>query len=235
MSPSQRPSARPSVSPTLSMQEDLVQVTMTFDDCPVMQGRSIITFESISSIFIKEELLSAAEPPMMDLTVWTNVKSQRAIKSSNRRRNVRVLQQASSLKIIFDTAMEFRSTYTEYDIPQLVGGTWDTPEDQDAFIAALRATRDPTFQDITSMTTEINGWQPGGNGDDDTDTDLFIIIGASVGGAALLFLAGILFVMLRRRRRSNKKTPVQTSNLTYATPQPPTTKSGERISTYVYC
>ena len=102
--------------------------------------------------------------------------------------------------VVFDTSVEWRSEGT-YDIPALVGGTWETQQDQDDYIAALKATGDETFQGITAMKTEINGWTPGSGGDDNkTDTDLFIIIGASVGGGLLLFLAGIAFLYCRRNR-----------------------------------
>ena len=203
-----------------------------------MQGRTIITFETITKNFITQELANTAEPPMQDLNVWTNFKRQQTVSlsSSNRRlNNVRVLQQATSLLVVFDTAVEYRSISADYDVPALVGGTWETQEDQDAFIAALKATGDATFQGITRMKTEINGWDPGSDGNgDNPNIDLYIIIGASVGGFILLFAIGLYIFLVRRRgRRRSKKKPVKTSNVTYATPQPPSSNGDARVSTYV--
>lgn len=207
---------------------------MTFDNAPRLQGKSVITFEAITTQFIRQELKTSAEPPMYDMDVWTNVKNQVVPSSSERRRRVRVLQQ-SPIVIVFDTAVDFRSVGTDHDVPQLVGGTWDTEQDQNTYIAALKATGDVSFQQITAMKTEINGWEPGSDDNDkNQDIDLFIIVGASVGGAALMFLLGMGFIFMRRRRRAKKKnkaTVQQTSALTFATPQQQ--MNGERISTYV--
>jgi len=199
---------------------------MTFDNMQKLQGKSAITFKNISNRFIKDELTTTPEPPMFDVHVESNVRQ---------RRNLRVLQQQSRLLVVFDVVVEFRSVSKDHDISALVGGTWETQEDQDAFIAALKATGDSAFQDITMMMTQINGWDPG-NGDDEEeeDFDLFIIIGASVGGAAVLFFVGASILYVRHRRGRAKKKPEKTTNITYATPQPPSSNGDARVSTYVY-
>ena len=201
---------------------------MFFDNCGDLQGKSVFTFERITTNFIRTELETTPAPPMQDLTVWTNFKTQKTVDSV---RNLRILQQGSPTVIVFDTAVEFRSTATQ-DVPVLVGGTWDTLKSQEAFIAALQATNDTTFQDITFMQTEINAGTPenGGTGKDD-DIMLYIIIGAAVGGGALLFLLALCIVYCRRRRRRRAK-PLKKSALTFATQQP-SSANGERISTYV--
>jgi hypothetical protein len=219
------------------LQEDIVEVFMTFDNAPKLQGKSVITFEAITTQFVRQELETSAEPPMYDMTVWTNVKNQLVPSSSNgetRRRHVRILQE-SPIVIVFDTAVDYRSVGTDHDVPQLVGGTWDTEQDQNAYIAALKATGDVSFQQITAMKTEINGWEPGNDDNDkNPDIDLFIIIGASVGGAALLFLLGMGFIFMRRRAKKRNKAMAQpTAHTSFASPQQPMV-NGERISTYVY-
>jgi hypothetical protein len=170
---------------------------------------------------------------MQDLSVFINVKSQSRVQWTSERRDLRVLQQKNGLMVVFDTSVEWRSEGI-YDIPALVGGTWDTQQNQDAYIAALKATGDATFQDITAMMTDINGWTPGSGGDDKkVGNDLFIIIGASVGGGLLLFLGGIALLYCRRRHVQAKKKAIKTTTLTQATPQQLSSNGIERISTEI--
>lgn len=170
---------------------------------------------------------------MQDIEVFTDVTNQRRVTQQQQRtRNMRVLQSGSGRVIVFDAVIEFRSVGTDHDMSQLVGGTWDTPEEQQEYINALKQTGDATFQSISAMAVEINGWEPGGDGSGSSDLDLFIIIGASVGGAALLFLVLIAFVYCRRRGRDkDAKKPTKASNGTAPTPIMPLTSTGERIST----
>jgi hypothetical protein len=206
---------------------------MTFDNMNLLEGRSMFTFRSITKQFITAQLKSTADPPMQDLSVFINVKSQSRVQWTSERRDLRVLQQKNGLMVVFDTSVEWRSEGI-YDIPALVGGTWDTQQNQDAYIAALKATGDATFQDITAMMTDINGWTPGSGGDDKkVGNDLFIIIGASVGGGLLLFLGGIALLYCRRRHVQAKKKAIKTTTLTQATPQQLSSNGIERISTYV--
>jgi hypothetical protein len=193
----------------------------------------MFTFRSITKQFITAQLKSTADPPMQDLSVFINVKSQSRVQWTSERRDLRVLQQKNGLMVVFDTSVEWRSEGI-YDIPALVGGTWDTQQNQDAYIAALKATGDATFQDITAMMTDINGWTPGSGGDDKkVGNDLFIIIGASVGGGLLLLLGGIALLYCRRRHVQAKKKAIKTTTLTQATPQQLSSNGIERISTYV--
>lgn len=176
---------------------------MFFDDCQVLEGKSIINFESVTSTFIEEEL-QITSPPMLDLSVGTNVKDQNPVESFRRRRNVRVLQ-ASPLAIVFDTAVEFRSTFRDYDVPALIGAAFDTDEDKGRFIASLQATGDDAFATIQSMRVEINGVDPGGDTQKIDDNTLYIIIGASVGGVLVLVaIVALLFACLRRKSLPGK-------------------------------
>lgn len=178
---------------------------MFFDDCQKLQGKSVITFESVTANFI-EAALETTSPPLMDLTVGINVINQRTPESirsnadSVRRNNIRFLQ-ASPLVIVFDTSVDFRSISTDYDMPSLIGDAFDTDADKERYIQSLQATGDPAFRNITSMRLEINADEPP---NDETDETLYIIIGAAVGGTLLLGIGAFFFVRGRRTAKRAK-------------------------------
>ena len=184
---------------------------MFFDDCQVLEGKSIINFESVTSTFIEEELLSTT-PSLFDLDVGTNIKNQKPVESLQRS-NVRVLQ-ASPLAIVFDTAVEFRSTFSDYDVPALVALAFYTDANKERFIASLQATGDDAFSNIKSMRVEIDGVDQGGDTQKIDNTTLYIIIGASVGGVVLLLAIVTLLLVYRRRTSLPGKTVAETQKTT---------------------
>jgi hypothetical protein len=212
------------MAPSFSLQTDLVEVFMFFDDCQMLEGKSIINFESVTSDFIEEELQTTS-PSLIDLAVGTNVKNQKPAESL-RRSNMRVLQ-ASPLAIVFDTVVEFRSTSRDYDVPALIAGAFDTDEDKERYIASLQATGDEAFSNIGSMRVEVNGVELGGDTQKIDDNTLYIIIGASVGGTILVAIVALFFICRRRASSLPGKT--------VATTQQTTSLDEKRMTTYVNC
>lgn len=156
--------------------------------------------------------------PIYDLDVGTNIKKQvpgaESVESRQRRLyNLRMLQTtatSSPLLIIFDTAVEFRSASQDHDVPALIGDAFATDEDIEQYVASLQATGDPSFDNISSVRWEINGVEGGGDDDENSGgiDHLWIIVGASAGGAVLFAIAGAMFAWGRCKNKEKKTVAV---------------------------
>jgi hypothetical protein len=141
---------------------------------------------------------------MIDLTVTTNILGQEEPANGG----LRFLQEGieDALIIRFEVVLVFRSTSDDYDLEGLVFSAWDDEADEEAYILGLQM-GSPVFDGVAIVLVEVDGYvppkivEPEGQGD---DTNIAVIAGASVGGAALLILVAFLFV----RRRNGKDNPV---------------------------
>ena len=204
----------------------------------LLAGNSIIVWESVTSQHILQHLRNNAgiDPPLIDLQVGTNIVSQGFPSSSNNsnnnndgggngdsssrlllRRTLRQLQdtmgsnEERSLIIQFDVAVSFRSETDDYDIPSFVYGAFDEESDRERFIRSLQS-RSSTFDDIDDVLVQVRGFEPPPpkESKEEEGIGLPVIIGAAVGGAALIFL--IAFIIFRRRHSQKRSQTSQRSS-----------------------
>jgi hypothetical protein len=233
----------PSFAPSLSLQSELVEVVMVmlpYTSDNVLAGQSIIFWESVTGSHVRKHILrSGVEPPLFQLQVGTNIVGQSfpvpasptTTPSGNRR--LRLLQDQPapsqddlSLIVQFDVAVSFRSESQEQDVRALIYSAWGTPDDRNEYVRALQAESN-VFREVMDVLVQVEGFRPPiDNGDDNDGSEssasigIAVIAGASVGGAALIFLIGF-FVM--RRRNGSKDDPRQQESKT-------TPETGSRIA-----
>jgi hypothetical protein len=134
-----------------------------------------------------------------------------------RKRGLRSLQQtqSSGLELTFTAVINILSSIEEHDVNEYILAAFET--EQDAYIALLKATGDPAFAEITSVTVSpaknvvIEVATPedtGENGGMDIAM-IGIIVGAAVAGLAGIGL--LAFFFHTRRRNKFKKDTLQTS------------------------
>lgn len=202
-------------------------MTLRYSD--ILQGLSIIKWEQITATHIRESIVNAGvEPAMEDLRVWTNIIRQtpdlglnspqatmvpqatailvepEAEDSQDNGLRRRSLQEATEvtnfpLEIAFDTAVSYRSLGQDHDIQILISGAFDTDEDREKYVSALKKTNDGAFQNLDEVVSVSVGGvdipvEVGRGGGDGQDMTVFIIIGVSaVLGALLLLTAFFLW------------------------------------------
>ena len=214
----------------------------------VLVGDSIIFWESVTRSHIEKHLLrSGVDPPLLLLQkVGTNIVGQNipVVASPGDGRRLRRLQDNrqesapvslsqdgddSSLIIVFDVAVSFRSESQELDVRALIYSAWDSPDDRAEYVQALQAESN-VFSEINDARVEVEGFRPptddntGDGGGDSESIGIAVIAGASVGGVALLFLIGF-FIMRRQngsksnphRQQDSKTTPETGSRIAVST------------------
>lgn len=168
---------------------------MYLDNCEPLGSSSEIDFQRITGDHIYTELLADAGIDWTDLEVGTNVKNQVTVTSGRRR------LQGGVLEIIFDTAVSFRLADTDLDVPELVGGAFNTEEHRNVYLQRLQSSGDKAFASISGVRVVINGEEQDLNKQTIAPAapvtmggiNIFIIIGAAAGGIAILILAGLCF------------------------------------------
>lgn len=191
-------------APSLTMQSYLIEVVMFMEGVTEkLDGGSEITFQTETARHIRNDFL----PDLEDLTVGTNVKEQEILVPPSRRgrrlQATTTTVTVTTLKIVFDTAVAFRSPTDNLDVAALIGLAFDTAEDREAYIRRLQSVGGQPFTSITSINIEINGvpqnvQKEQAQVSDSGGVGLPVIIGASVGGAALVAI--VIFAILRRRK-----------------------------------
>jgi hypothetical protein len=164
-----------------------------------LDGSAQITFQTVTADHINNSFLE----DLKDLDVGSDIKRQEILAPSSSRARM-LAQDAGSLKILFDTRVSFRSPTTTMDVAALIGASFDTDEDRSAYLKRLQWVGGESFANVTSISVEINGvpqqatvqTQQQSNG-----VDLPVIIGATLGGVALV---GILLVVFLRSRKSQR-------------------------------
>lgn len=182
-------------APSLAMQSYLIEVVMFMEGVTEeLDSGSEITFQTETARHIRNDFL----PDLEDLTVGTNIKEQEVLRpSSTRGRRLQATTTTvtvTTLKIVFDTAVAFRSPTDNLDVAALIGLAFDTADDREAYIGRLQSVGGQPFTSITSISIKQEQTQVADSG----GVGLPVIIGASVGGAALVAIA--IFAFLRRRK-----------------------------------
>lgn len=199
-------------------------------------GQDIFTWEKVTGDHIRKHILRAdIEPEMEDLAIFTNIvgqllptatttKSASSTSSNSPSSNRRYLQESDSprmdaLIVRFDVQVLYRSVGTDHDLPSYIFSAWDTPMDRDEYIRAL-ATESGKLDGIEEVRVEVEGFVPPDGGK--KPINIAVIIGAAVGGAALVFL--VAFFLLKRgsgkefeEHRESTTAPESTSKIAVST------------------
>jgi hypothetical protein len=189
------------MAPTFDLQTfEVDNIVMIFQAPTKLQGSAAITWEAVTSNHIREKINSAY--PISDLRVGTNIDGSNFVSEPVGQTRGRRAEQAS-LQVIFDVVGSYRSSRTDLPMADLVGGAFDSEEDRAEYVAALKRTGDGYFDDIDEVRVEINGVVVTEQSD---GPNLYIIIGASAGGACLVLLGALFYVNKRGTRRIQHKT-----------------------------
>ena len=111
-----------------------------------------------------------------------------------------------TLKVLFDVFITFRSATADHDVEGWVFQTWEEESDRATFVANLKR-RSSVFQTVEDVAVTVEGYVPpppnGGIGPDqppNEKSNVAVIAGATVGGAALLLLGIFLFMRMSSDR-----------------------------------
>eukprot|EP00540_Astrosyne_radiata_P016877 CAMPEP_0116863510 /NCGR_PEP_ID=MMETSP0418-20121206/24271_1 /TAXON_ID=1158023 /ORGANISM="Astrosyne radiata, Strain 13vi08-1A" /LENGTH=666 /DNA_ID=CAMNT_0004498557 /DNA_START=19 /DNA_END=2019 /DNA_ORIENTATION=- len=222
-SPTVFPSAEPTSFPTLSLQINLVEVVMFFDNSVLMGDGETIAWQQVTEDHIERDILKADVPnEIMDLRVGVNLVDQELVANADGSRRL----QSTPLKIIFNTRVSFRSLSSDLDVSQLIGDAFNSDSDRTQYLDDLQQQGYRTFTTINSMRVEINGIpqvekippQPPSE-----SINIFVIIGAAAAGVAVAILIALLYF--------RKASPVK-HNRTVSTPST-AQQTQERMNTEI--
>ena len=130
------------------------------------------------------------------------------------RRKLRNLQ-TNQLEITFNAVISIESSVEEHDVNSYILGAFDTPEEEEEYIATLKATMDESFAALSDVSVEpatsITSLEDpnADNGNDSKLSDaatIGLIAGLATVGVVGFALAG--FVVYSRRKSKGKRTPV---------------------------
>lgn len=153
------------------------------------------------------------DPPLLDLVVVTNIANQIPAESPPQQDNPptrRYLQgnddeiPSDALTVIFDVDTSFRSA-NYVNMKQLVFNAWQSSMSRAQYIMDLQD-QSATFDSIQDLDVIVEGYVPPPPTPAES-ANIPVIVGASVGGAALLILIALVFM-----RRRNGKQGMDTEN-----------------------
>ena len=162
-----------------------------------LDGEDVIVWKSATEAHITQYLLSEADPPMMEVVALTvNIIEQSKEKD---RRSLQRLGGGDSLWIYFNVSMAYRSNSDDYDTDELVWSAFASQVDGLEYIIALRK-KSESFDPVLLAQVNVQGYnepptqapQPAKEKRD--KTEIAVIVGASIGGAALIILIILLFL-----------------------------------------
>lgn len=169
-----------------------------------LSGRGVLTHEAVTAGHIEAHVRSNFDA-VKSIDVTVNIDDQEVIDPATAasQSGGRMLQvDDRTLFVRCDVSLFYRSTDGDNDLEGWVFSAFDDPADQQQYISNLQR-RSSVFDDIQLIVVEVEGYEPPppnrGTGTD--GSNVAVIAGASVGGAALLLLAAFLFM---RKGKSGK-------------------------------
>ena len=151
----------------------------------------------------------------------------------NKRNLLRRLQSTSSpLNITFTTTIKFDSDSNDWNPNRMVASGFESIEQQNDYIDALKQTGHASFQSVNGMAMEVDGElitgedviNPAPAVPPPADNTKYYIIGGACGGALLLAIVGSLFYKMKKGNSNNEtqqpfpKSSVSKSQSTSAPP-----------------
>lgn len=190
-----------------------------YTDENVLRGQSVSEWEDVTGAHVHRNIIASEEvPDIFDLEVFASINYQNiptAIIVGGSTRGRRLQQEvelppsAQRLDIEFNVLLRYRTTNSEIDNDALVYNAFDKVEERENYVQWLKDTS-TVFSGIQDVEVRIDGFEPpapaesnGGNSDDDGNDglNLAVIIGAAVGGAALIFLIAFIFFKCRSSKK----------------------------------
>jgi hypothetical protein len=116
---------------------------------------------------------------------------------------------SDTLNVLFTVTLRYRSEDRDHDIATLVGSAWETTMDRANYVMRLQAESD-IFDQVTEVDVRVRGYEPPLPTESPASVagdkvNIAVIVGASVGGAALVVLVVLLFMTVRRRSQDSLK------------------------------
>lgn len=173
----------------------------------MLSGQAAIAWERETEKHITGYIRSKIDPPISNVTVSATIvrmdapdKSELPPSGSNRK-----LQDSANqptFVIEADISVAYRSNGTENDVGSWVYGAWADETDRAQYVENLRRSID-AFSDLTNVSVRVEGYTPpppdsSEKPEEETKSksNIAVIAGASVGGAAFLLLAIFLYIRL---------------------------------------
>ncbi len=175
----------------------------------MLSGQAAIAWERETENQIRGHILrSGLEPEVFDVTVSSNIVSMDPPDDNELSAgdgSARKLQDAFAEPILVveaDISVNYRSSGSDHDVESWVFGAWSEEDDRAKYVENLQR-RNAIFGDITSVSVQVEGYSPpppsGGQAPEEETkgkSNVAVIAGASVGGAAFILLAVFLFIRI---------------------------------------
>ncbi|KAL3919332.1 MAG: hypothetical protein SGILL_003807 [Bacillariaceae sp.] len=166
------------------------------------QIRNSMSSSEIDPPVIIDNLRTSIEvqiPPGSGTAIASGNSTQRLLQG-----DVESILQPDALNIVFEVFIDFRSVSKDQDVDSWVFNAFDTSLDRAEYVLDLQQ-KSSTFNPVEDVETTVEGYDPpptqapssGGNG-----ANVAVIVGASVGGTALVTLI-VLLVMRRRKGKGS--------------------------------
>jgi hypothetical protein len=194
---------------------DLVGLVMLLTNTNGVLGESsTIAWESATAAHITNTL--AREAPLSEATVEVDVVSQTRMSPNSSLNGVRRVQEGDELRplrVAFDVVVRFLGTTSapnDAEAATLLGEAFNSQEDRELYINRLRATDNTAFESLDRIQVLVDGFTPAEEGfqgsNDSGGSSMGIIIGAAVGGIAILVIAALAaFFVFRNRDNQNDR------------------------------
>ena len=168
-------------------------------------------WKSVTEGTITEYIISADIIPSIDIVnVTVNIFQQ--VYEKNHQRFLQQQPYLSSLFIIFNVSMAYRSEANSYNADQLVFGAFASPIEKAEYMIALQE-KSPTFDGVQLVQVDVKGYDPPPTPSPSPEpekkerdyVDIAIIVGGTVGGFALIILVALLFLRHRNEDDVSEK------------------------------
>jgi hypothetical protein len=214
------PSAVPTKDP-IPERSDVVVAVMGFSpwsSSSTLTDGGVQAHEAVTANQIEEWVLRNV-PAVVELDVIVNIGSNQEIVDPARARFLQVTER--SLFMQCDITMFYRSTDEENDVKGWVYAAFDDADDKEAYLSNLQR-RSDAFQGVEHVVVEVDGYIPPSSDAEtlpETNSNVAVIAGAAVGGAALMLLA--IFLFMRQGPTKSILDPIQQSIANPETARPP--------------
>lgn len=228
LSPSRAPSSVPSFVPSLVLQTGMVkEARMRLFILKRMNEVDVNVWTSTTEDFLMAHLREV-KPPLEVVELTVTIVQQIAAN----RRYLQQLNGGGSLLVVFNVSIAYRSQVDDDDVDLLVWSAFDLLQDRTEYILKLQK-RSLTFQEVELVQFSVEGYEPPATlaptpGKKDT-VNIGVIVGATVGGVALIILVILLFL----RRCSEKNDPEEHDEEIKGLGALPSTNKNMKVSTEI--
>ena len=181
---------------------------MTLGDVKRLDAVSQLVWRNETENYLAGSISETLEGQARDVDISIDLTSQDLLLEDNQ--SLRRLQ-ASGLQLTFNAVLSIISSIEEPDFNGYILIAFEGENEENAYMALLKATGDPAFTDIISVSvspaTSVTSITTPGDGE---RHDIAMIVGVVLGSLAIIGFAGF-FVYRRRRVRSKLPLPTPQS------------------------